>query len=90
MSRIMPAMSDGRITNYLSRCELNAVIQQQFDIRSESQYRAFLQTNPQRAIDYVRANNVTGVLPYYNTTPCVTSLNWPGTKGGVDSRLIRG
>lgn len=89
MSRIMPAMSDGRLTNYLSRCELNAIIQQQFDIRSEGQYRAFLQQNPERAIEFLRANQ-TGVLPYYATTPCITSLNWPGTKGGVDSRLIRG
>ena len=88
MSRIMPAMSDGRITNYLSRCELNGIIQQQFQINSEAQYRAFLQQNPMAATEFLRTN-FNDVLPYYNTTPCVTTLNWPGTRGGVDSRLIR-
>lgn len=85
----MPAMSDGRLTNYLSRCELNGAIQQHFQIRSEAQYRMFLQQNPTAAMDFLRTNG-NGALPYYNTTPCVTSLNWPGTRGGVDSRLIRG
>lgn len=76
MSRIMPAMSDGRMTNYTSRCELNADIQRQFNITSESQYRAFLQENPQlvRAFTIERYNQV---LPYYNVTPCTSSAAWP-------------
>lgn len=72
MSRIMPAMSDGRLTNYVSRCELNASIQQHFNIRSESQYRAFLQQNPQAVVDFTRGFR-TPLLPYYNVTPCVSS-----------------
>lgn len=82
----MPAMSDGRITNYLSRCELNGAVQQQFKISSEAEYRAFLQTNPQAAVTFMQ-DRFNMVMPYWNTTPCVTSLNWPGSNGGVASRL---
>jgi hypothetical protein len=83
----MPAMSDGRITNYVSRCQLNGEIQQQFNIKSEGEYRMFLQANPQAVIDYTKTR-YNQVLPYWNVTPCVTSLEWPGSNGGVSTRLL--
>ena len=72
MSRVMPAMADGRLTNYVSRCELNSTIQREFGITSESQYRMFLQGNPQ-IINNFTNTKYNSVLPYHNTTPCVTS-----------------
>ena len=71
MSRIMPAMADGRLTNYVSHCEMNSNIQRKFGITSESQYRAFLQANPQLVQNYT--DTFSTVLPYYDTTPCVSS-----------------
>jgi hypothetical protein len=86
MSRIMPAMSDGRLTNYVSRCQLNGEIQNEFKIKSEAEYRMFLQSQPQAVIDFTK-ERYNMVMPYWNTTPCVTSLGWPGSNGGVASRL---
>lgn len=44
---IAPAIGMGRgLTNYMTKCELNAVLQSKFNIRSESEYRANLQANP--------------------------------------------
>lgn len=41
---IRPAMSDGRaLTNYLSTCEFENSLKQNFNISNESQYRLFLQ-----------------------------------------------
>lgn len=71
----MPALSDGRLTNYLSRCELNATIMKQFNITSEAQYRAFLQTNPELVSRFIQ-ERFNMVLPYFHTTPCVTSAQF--------------
>ena len=65
-------MSDGRMTNYISRCELNALIMREFGIASEPQYRMFLQQEPAKIHDFL-ARRFNMVLPYHYTTPCVSS-----------------
>ena len=76
----MPALSDGRLTNWVSRCEYNSIIQRHFNISSESQYRTFLQQNPQLVQDFTRQYFVnTAPLPYFNTTPCVTAAQFTPT-----------
>ncbi|AGE50836.1 hypothetical protein PBCVCVB1_420L [Paramecium bursaria Chlorella virus CVB-1] len=46
MSRIMPAMSDGRaFTNYVSSGLYNNYLEAQFKTPEDSQYRAYLQKN---------------------------------------------
>jgi hypothetical protein len=72
MSRIQPALSDGRLTNYLSRCELNSEIMRHFNLSSENEYRLFLQSKPE-VVQQFLAQNFNGVLPYYAVTPCVSS-----------------
>ena len=68
----MPALSDGRMTVYLSRCEMNADIQRRYGITGEAQYRSFLQTNGAEVDAYMRYYS--DVLPYYHVTPCVSSV----------------
>jgi hypothetical protein len=47
MSRLMPAPSDGRaFTSYLSAGQTEDLLMRRLGIRNQTQYRAFLQTNP--------------------------------------------
>ncbi len=46
MSRIMPALSDGRcFTNYLASCQYDQAIMQKFRLPNEPALREFLQNN---------------------------------------------
>lgn len=46
MSRIMPALADGRcFTNYLASCQYDQRLQNKFSQRSEPAFRRFLQAN---------------------------------------------
>lgn len=73
MSRIMPAPSDGRaFTAYSSSCQLNSSIQDQFNIKSEGEYRMFLQENPDKVNTFVNVNQ-TEPFDYWNVSPCPSS-----------------
>lgn len=72
---IRPAMSDGRsFTNYLSRCEFENSLKQNFAVTSESEYRRKLQENP-RAFA-LRARQYADFMPYHavNICPSLTNL----------------
>lgn len=44
-----PGMSDGRMfTNWKSSCQLNSELQNKNGIKSDTQYRDFLQKNPDK------------------------------------------
>lgn len=70
MSRINPALSDGRLTNYLSSCQLNSAIQRQFNIQSEVEYRSFIQTNPLVVQDFISRYADASSVPYHKVSPC--------------------
>lgn len=68
-SVIRPAMSDGRaLTIWLSPCEFENNLKQNFAIANEAEYRYKLQTNA-RAFD-VRAKQYADYMPYYNVSTC--------------------
>lgn len=47
MSRLMPALSDGRtFTSYLSAGQNEDMLMQRLGIHNQTHYRLFLQTNP--------------------------------------------
>lgn len=50
MSRIMPAMADGRcFTNYLASCQYDQRLQSKFQAYTEPAFRSFLQNNAMTA-----------------------------------------
>lgn len=56
MSRLMPALSDGRMfTSYLSAGQQEDALQRKFRIVNENEYRRFLQHNSAHVINAVRA-----------------------------------
>lgn len=68
-SVVRPAMSDGRaFTNYLSGCEFENNLKQNFAAGTESEYRSKLQANP-RAFD-LRAKQYVDFMPYHSTSTC--------------------
>lgn len=70
MSRIMPAMSDGRLTSYASSCILENQLQRQFAVQGETMYRSTLQHNA-AAVDKAAKDKVQ-ILPYHGTHQCPT------------------
>jgi hypothetical protein len=77
----MPAPSDGRsFTSYTSSCQLNSTIQDQFKLKSESEYRMFLQQNPDQVNTFINVAH-TEPFDYFNIQPCPTS-----TDGSVFSK----
>lgn len=66
---INPAMSDGRaMTNYMSRCQLNAMLQSKLNALSESDYRSQMQNNP-KAFD-TAARSYVQFEPYWGVNSC--------------------
>lgn len=66
---IRPAMSDGRsLTNWMSTCEFENNLKQNFSIGSESQYRSMLQSNAKAFAD--RSKQYAEFTPYYATSSC--------------------
>jgi hypothetical protein len=62
-------MSDARVfTSYIPRCAYNGLLQSENGIRTESQYRNFLQTNA-HIIDRQQRRYVIP-LPYHGTDRC--------------------
>ena len=61
MSRIKPALSDGRcFTSYLASCQYDQYMRGKFNVRgSDAAYRAFLQTNALKAQAETRKMSVT-------------------------------
>jgi hypothetical protein len=73
MSRINPAIQDGRaFTVFSSNCALNSEIQRQFNIKSEGEYRMFLQNNPEKVQAFVTATQ-TEPTQYHAISPCPSS-----------------
>lgn len=71
----MPAPSDGRsFTSYTSSCQLNNTIQNQFNLKSESEYRMFLQQNPDQVNTFINTAH-TEPFDYFNISPCPSSTN---------------
>lgn len=59
MSRIQPAMADGRcITSYLPSCAYDQTIASKYKARSDAEFRQVLQTNGLRVQDETRKLNV--------------------------------
>lgn len=66
---IRPAMSDGRsLTNWMSSCELNAMLASKFNAQSQSDYRAHLQANP-RVFD-LATKGLSDFTNYYAVNGC--------------------
>jgi len=64
---ICPAIGSGRgITNYMTRCELEATLQNKFRIRNDAEYRSDLQAQPQKYDATVKT--LTPFQMYWNTT----------------------
>lgn len=64
MSRIAPALSDGRsFTSYTSNGQYEQLMQHKFGIRDELQYRMFLQRNGGLIADESRKLRVMRVKP---------------------------
>ena len=64
MSRIMPAMSDGRsFTNYVSSGLYNNYLEAQFKTPLDSEYRAYLQNNSREVEKKINKLTVTYVNP---------------------------
>lgn len=64
MSRLMPALSDGRaFTSYMSAGQAEAALQRTFGAATENQYRKFLQHNSARVAEQLRRLQVTVALP---------------------------
>jgi hypothetical protein len=62
MSRIIPAMTDGRsFTNFVSNGQYEQLMQHKFGITDELQYRMFLQRNGRMIADESRKLRVTRV-----------------------------
>jgi hypothetical protein len=56
MSRINPAMSDGRaFTSYVSSGLYNNELERKFGVANDTQYRAFLQNNREKVMKTVTA-----------------------------------
>lgn len=56
MSRINPAMSDGRaFTSYVSSGLYNQELERKFGIKDDNAYRAFLQNNSEKVMKTVSA-----------------------------------
>lgn len=61
MSRIMPAMADGRcFTSYHAACQYDQALQAKFRQPSEPAFRAFLQANAMAAQSETRKLHVCG------------------------------
>ena len=75
MSRINPAPQDGRaFTVYNSSCGLNADIQNKFGIKSEGEYRMFLQQNPDKIMTFVNTQ-YTQPFEYWSVQTCPSSYS---------------
>lgn len=56
MSRINPAMSDGRaFTSYVSSGLYNNELERKFGVKNDTEYRAFLQNNSEKVMKTVTA-----------------------------------
>jgi hypothetical protein len=59
MSRIMPAMADGRcFTSYIASCHYDQQLQRKFQRFTEPDFRTFLQNNALRAQEETRKLHV--------------------------------
>lgn len=66
---IQSALSDGRaFTNYMSTCEFENSLKQNFRVASESQYRQLLQGNAKLVNDH--AKNYVQLTPYFGVSTC--------------------
>ena len=64
MSRLMPALSDGRaFTSYLSAGQAEEVLQRTLGVTNENQYRGVLQRNSARVAEQLRRLQVSGAVP---------------------------
>jgi hypothetical protein len=59
MSRIMPALADGRcFTNYLASCQYDQRLQTKFQTSTEPEFRTYLQANAMAAQEETRKLHV--------------------------------
>lgn len=66
MSRIMPALADGRcVTSYVPACAYDFYIQDKFKIFGNAKYRAFLQNNMPQAYAETRKLHVCSLNPRF-------------------------
>lgn len=64
MSRLMPALSDGRaFTSYLSAGQAEDVLRRTLGVTNENQYRSVLQHNSARVAEQLRRLQVSAVVP---------------------------
>lgn len=83
MSRIMPAMSDGRaFTNYASSGMYNNYLEDKFKVDSDSSYRQFLQKNTKQV------EKVTNALTAYYVKPPTMPKVTRKVQGEPDAHMI--
>lgn len=69
MSRLMPALSDGRtFTSYLSAGLAEEGLQRQLSLVNENQYRSYLQHNAPNVASKLRFESLRGAMPPYGTS----------------------
>ena len=80
MSRIQPAMADGRcMTNYLAACQYDHIIQRKYNVPNNANFRSFLQKNSEAAYVESCKLHVCGLNPRFTMTT---------TAGGAPVRSI--
>ena len=85
MSRIMPAMSDGRsFTNYVSSGIYNNYLEDKFKTPEDAQYRQFLQKNAKQV------EKVTNSLTAYYVKPPKMPKVSLRVQGDPDARMTAG
>ena len=85
MSRIMPALSDGRsFTNYVSSGIYNNYLEDKFKTPDDSQYRQFLQKNAKQV------EKVTNSLTAYYVKPPKMPKVAQRVEGEPDAHMVAG
>lgn len=82
MSRIMPALADGRcFTSYLASCQYDQVLRNKFVVPTDPAFRGFLQNNGLKTQEETRklhvcafARDVMDVGPALKTAPYAPSM----------------
>jgi hypothetical protein len=82
MSRIMPAMADGRcVTSYVPACAYDFYMQKKFNVMGNAKYRAFLQASAPSVYAESRKLHVCGLNPRF--------LDVVRTSGKPVARLVQ-
>jgi len=74
MSRIMPALSDGRcFTSWAPSCEYDQILQHKYNTPSDASYRAYLQEHALEAQDDTRKLTVVACAYPFMESPAPTT-----------------